>query len=267
MNNKRCQYSLILKAYRWHVESALQVCSALVGLWIYNQFLQATRILAVSRSLFCQQLFSPRSVGCLPLVVQSAIFHLLSIHFRSSNFIEVWISSIRSAINVLNPYGSFWIIALTESESTIKCSLLNVCLVSSFMKFDNLFDKTPAFNSGQTTGHFLMCAALPLAAISLLSNLPFGNSHVTYAHVPKACSDASLNMMRLRSWLTSGGWMHRLNEILSILNNALKKHIQSSFNFDGISLYQSKPFPSTFRSCLINSLAFIVNGVARPKGS
>ena len=93
---------------------------------------------------------------------------------------------------------SIWLLLnhCPKSESTTKCSLQNVYLVSSFMEFHNLFDKTAAFNSGQTTDHFLMCAALPLAAIGLLSNLPFGSSHLTYAHIPKACSDASLNMMR-----------------------------------------------------------------------
>ena len=159
---------------------------------------------------FCQQLFSISLVGCFPLVVQSAVFHLLLTHFQSSDFTEVWISPIQSATNVLNPYDAFWIIALTISESTIKCYLLS--LVSSFMKFRNLFDKTAAFNSSLTTDSFLMGGTLPLAAISLLSNLPFGNSHLTYVQVPKACSDASLNMMRLGSRLTSGGQMHRLKK-------------------------------------------------------
>ena len=167
---------------------------------------------------FCQQLFLPSSVGCLPLVVQSAIFHLLSTHFQYSDFAQVWISPIR-ATNVLNPYDFFWIIALTIPESSIKYSFLNVSLVSSFMKFHNVFDKTVAFNSSLTTDSFLMSATLLLAAISLLSNLPLVNTHLTYTQVPKPCSDTWLNIMRLGSWLTSCGRMHRLNEILSISNN------------------------------------------------
>lgn len=70
-------------------------------------------------------------------------------------------------------------IALTIFESTMKYFLLNISLVSSFIKFSNLFDMTTAFNYSLITDIFFRGAILPLAARILLPNLLFDSFHLT----------------------------------------------------------------------------------------
>ena len=135
---------------------------------------------------FCQSLFF-KFIQMFPCWPPVSSIHLLYTYFQLFGFLEVWISPIQFAAYVLNPYDS-----LQHSCDHFRVNNKDLFLVSSLIKLQRRFDMTAALISSLTNDIFFIGATLFLAAIILLSNFSFGNSHLAYAHV--SYLDASLEM-------------------------------------------------------------------------
>ena len=96
---------------------------------------------------FCHLLVGPKLFNFVPRVKISATFAFPSTQYHSSGCEDSWISPLRVAANVLNPYDSFWIIHLTTSESTIWTNLHILYLHSFSTNFLRRHARTAVPNS------------------------------------------------------------------------------------------------------------------------
>ena len=180
---------------------------------------------------FCQVLSCLRATAFWPGVIQSAIFSFPGIQYQLALSVSSCISPMRTTANELKPYVSFWIIALTISESTIKYSFWNENLHSLFINFRILAERTAPHNSDLTDVILRSGVTQFFDIISLLQKDRFCNSQRIYAHDPKASSDPSLNIINDGFPVAMFGFKHLWNGSSCIWNISQKKFNPLYFMF------------------------------------